>query len=379
MKAVHFGAGNIGRGLIGQILHQNGFDLCFIDTNPELIHQLNQDKGYTIEIIDEMNRSDFIDHVVALNSLSELEEVITATKNADILTTSVGAINLVKIAPIIAQALSKRFEQKHSINIVANENVINASDVLKKEIYSLLSEKEQENFDEYAYFVNTAIDRQSLGKVLGGKMISVVEPYYEWIMDRQQLDPTTSFDLKNVNLVDDMEPYIERKLYIVNAAHAAVAYLGALKGYKTIQEAIQNMEIFNLVKQFFMENIEYFVQKYHFSREELTSFVEKTLNRHGNQKLSDEITRVGSSPIRKLGPNDRLIAPIVKLDSYHLPYDAGIKVIAAGYHYRNLADPEAEQLRRMIVNDGLKATIKKISRLEGKLLNEVVAAYESQI
>ncbi len=139
----------------------------------------------------------------------------------------------------------------------------------------MLSEKEQENFDEYAYFVNTAIDRQSLGKVLGGKMISVVEPYYEWIMDRQQLDPTTSFDMKNVNLVDDMEPYIERKLYIVNAAHAAVAYLGALKGYKTIQEAIQNMEIFNLVKQFLMENIEYFVQKYHFSREELTSFVEK--------------------------------------------------------------------------------------------------------
>ncbi len=133
--------------------------------------------------------------------------------------------------------------------------MINASDVLKKEIYSLLSEKEQENFDEYAYFVNTAIDRQSLGKVLGGKMISVVEPYYEWIMDRQQLDPTTSFDMKNVNLVDDMEPYIERKLYIVNAAHAAVAYLGALKGYKTIQEAIQNMEIFNLVKQFLMENI----------------------------------------------------------------------------------------------------------------------------
>ncbi|BDP73259.1 hypothetical protein EfmAA96_10440 [Enterococcus faecium] len=86
----------------------------------------------------------------------------------------------------------------------------------------MLSEKEQENFDEYAYFVNTAIDRQSLGKVLGGKMISVVEPYYEWIMDRQQLDPTTSFDMKNVNLVDDMEPYIERKLYILVAYRVGV-------------------------------------------------------------------------------------------------------------------------------------------------------------
>lgn len=40
---------------------------------------------------------------------------------------------------------------------------------------------------------------------------------------------------------------------------------------------------------------------------------------------------------------------------------------------------DTARLRRMIVNDGLKATIKKISRLEGKLLNEVVAAYESQI
>lgn len=379
MKAVHFGAGNIGRGFIGQILHQNGFELCFVDTNADLIQQLNHDGGYSIEIIDENATTDFINQVTALNSLSETEKVISAIEEADILTTSVGATNLEKIAPVIARGLSKRFEQKNSINILANENIINASDILKKAVYSLVSPEEKIIFDQFAYFVNTAIDRQSLGKIVDGKSIAVVEPYYEWIINRRQLDPTLSLELTHVVLIDEMQPYIERKLYIVNAAHAAVAYLGALQGYETIQEAIQDREILILVNQFLAENLEYFVQEYQFSRKELADFIEKTLKRHGNQKLSDAIVRVGRSPIRKLGPNDRLVAPVTKLNAKNLPYEAGVKVIAAGYHYRNVTDPEAEKLNMLIVNEGLETAIKQISKLDGEVLQEVIVAYESQI
>ncbi|MDU5333192.1 mannitol-1-phosphate 5-dehydrogenase [Enterococcus sp.] len=378
MRAVHFGAGNIGRGFIGQILHQNGFELCFVDTNAELIQQLNQEGGYSIEIIDEDETTDFIDQVTALNSLTETEKVIAAIEDADILTTSVGANNLVRIAPTIAKGLSQRFEQKRSINILANENAINASDILKKEVYAVLSEQEKKVFDQYAFFVNTAIDRQSLGKIVDGKVVAVVEPYYEWVINCQQLDPATPFQLKNVVLIDEMQPYIERKLYIVNAAHAAIAYLGALKGYQTIQTAIQDAQILTVVNQFLAENVEYFVQAYQFDRGDLQSFIAKTLKRQGNQKLSDEIDRVGGSPIRKLGPNDRLVAPVVKLEDFNLPYEAGVKVIAAGYHYQNADDAESESLQASIVEEGLEATIKKISQLDGVLLKEVIAAYQTQ-
>lgn len=378
MKAVHFGAGNIGRGFIGQILHQNGFELCFVDTNAELIQQLNQDGGYSIEIIDDHASTDFIDQVTALNSLTETEKVIAMIEETDILTTSVGANNLVRIAPTIAKGLSKRFEQKRSINILANENVINASDILKREVYALLSEEEKKIFDQYAYFVNTAIDRQSLGKTVDGKAVAVVEPYYEWVINRQQFDPATPFQLKNVVLIDEMQPYIERKLYIVNATHAAIAYLGALKGYQTIQDAIQDAEILSLVNQFLAENVEYFVQAYQFDRGGLQSFIAKTLKRQGNQKLSDEIARVGGSPIRKLGPNDRLVAPVEKLEGFNLPHEAGVKVIAAGYHYQNADDAEAESLQELINEEGLEATIKKVSQLDGALLKEVIAAYQAQ-
>lgn len=378
MKAVHFGAGNIGRGFIGQILHQNGFELCFVDTDAELIQQLNQDGGYSIEIIDEDATTDFIDQVTALNSLTKTEKVIAAIEETDILTTSVGANNLVRIAPTIAKGLSKRFEQKRSINILANENVINASDILKREVYALLSEEVKKVFDQYAYFVNTAIDRQSLGKTVDGKVVAVVEPYYEWVINRQQFDPATPFQLKNVVLIDEMQPYIERKLYIVNAAHAAIAYLGAVKGYQTIQDAIQDTEILSVVNQFLAENVEYFVQAYQFDRGDLQSFIAKTLKRQGNQKLSDEIARVGGSPIRKLGTNDRLVAPVVKLAGFNLPHEAGVKVIAAGYHYQNADDAEAESLQELINEAGLEATIKKISHLDDALLKEVIAAYQAQ-
>lgn len=377
MKAVHFGAGNIGRGFIGQLLHQNGFEICFVDTNAELISQLNQDGGYRIDIMDEQETTVFVDRISALNSLTETEKVITAIKEADILTTSVGANNLVKIAPTIAKGLSERFKQKRSINILANENAINASNILKEAVYKTLSQQEAAVYDDYAYFANTAIDRQSLGKVVEGKAVAVVEPYYEWVINRKQLDPATPFEMKHVVLIDDMQPYIERKLYIVNAAHAAIAYLGDLHGYQTIQEAIRDAEIVKVVNQFLAENSAYFVQKYRFDSAELQRFIEKTLKRQGNQKLSDEIIRVGGSPIRKLGPNDRLVAPVVKLEALGLPYETGVKVIAAGYHYHHSNDSEAEKIHALIEEKDLKATIKKISHLDGKLLEEVVAAYDS--
>ena len=377
MKAVHFGAGNIGRGFIGQLLHQNGFEICFVDTNAALIQQLNQDGGYRIDIMDEQETTVFVDRISALNSLTETEKVIAAIKEADILTTSVGANNLVKIAPTIAKGLSERFKQKRSINILANENAINASNILKEAVYKTLSQQEEAVYDHYAYFVNTAIDRQSLGKVVEGKAVAVVEPYYEWVINRKQLDPATPFEMKHVVLIDDMQPYIERKLYIVNASHAAIAYLGDLHGYQMIQEAIRDAEIVKVVNQFLAENSAYFVQKYRFDLAELEHFIEKTLKRQGNQKLSDEIIRVGGSPIRKLGPNDRLVAPVIKLEALGLPYETGVKVIAAGYHYHHSNDSEAEKIPALIEEKGLKATIKTISHLDGKLLEEVVAAYDS--
>ena len=52
MKVVHFGAGNIGRGFIGKVLHDSGFQITFVDTNQSLIKQINQTNSYKISYVE---------------------------------------------------------------------------------------------------------------------------------------------------------------------------------------------------------------------------------------------------------------------------------------------------------------------------------------
>ena len=47
--AVHFGAGNIGRGFVGLLLHRAGYQLVFTDVIDELIDALNTTHNYHVK------------------------------------------------------------------------------------------------------------------------------------------------------------------------------------------------------------------------------------------------------------------------------------------------------------------------------------------
>ena len=48
MKAVMYGAGNIGRGFIGEVLYKSGYKTTYIDVNEAVVKALNKDKKYPI-------------------------------------------------------------------------------------------------------------------------------------------------------------------------------------------------------------------------------------------------------------------------------------------------------------------------------------------
>ena len=64
-KAVHFGAGKIGRGFIAELLHDSGFEIVFGDVVDALVDIVNKDHEYPLFLIDHDYQEKIIDHVIA--------------------------------------------------------------------------------------------------------------------------------------------------------------------------------------------------------------------------------------------------------------------------------------------------------------------------
>ena len=54
MKAVHFGAGKIGRGFIADLLHDTGYEIVFVDVNEKVNEELNKYHNYYLYVIEEI-------------------------------------------------------------------------------------------------------------------------------------------------------------------------------------------------------------------------------------------------------------------------------------------------------------------------------------
>jgi mannitol-1-phosphate 5-dehydrogenase len=88
------------------------------------------------------------------------------------------------------------------------------------------------------------------------------------------------------------------------------AYLGSLKGYEYIWQAIEDPEIEVLVFKAMLSVAAALSKAYDADLQKLISHVEDLVYRFGNRKLGDTAFRVGRDIPRKLSPEDRLIGAI---------------------------------------------------------------------
>lgn len=185
MNALHFGAGNIGRGFIGKVLFESGYHLTFADVNKDIINQIKGNQYYDVRYVEEEKRQFRISNVDALHSITELDAVIEQISKVDLITTSVGVDNLSKLVQIIISGLEARGTKP--IDIICNENSLNATSQLRGLIEKeLMTGNYNINLDNVG-FLNSAIDRQAMNEFEAGVDIAVVEPFYEWIIEINDL------------------------------------------------------------------------------------------------------------------------------------------------------------------------------------------------
>ncbi|RTE10126.1 mannitol-1-phosphate 5-dehydrogenase [Paenibacillus whitsoniae] len=363
MRAVHFGAGNIGRGFIGLILSRAGYEVCFSDVNDRLVELLQEKKAYTVRLANEAQETFHVTNVTAINGKNP-EDVAEAVAGADLVTTAVGVNILQHIAAGIAKGLEKRVARGAApLHIIACENAIGGSTQLKAHVYSHLSEDMKEKVKASVAFPDAAVDRIVPIQHNEDPLEVQVEPFYEWVVDESQM--LEGFHrIEGIHYVEALEPYIERKLFTVNTGHCAAAYLGHVRGFATIQQAMADGNVAEQVRHVMEETGALLVRKYGFDAAEHGTYIQKIIQRFMNPYLIDEVARVGRSPIRKLSSNDRLVRPALQAYERGIPVVYLPKAMAAAFLFDDKADEEALQIQEDVHQLGIDRTITKYTSID---------------
>lgn len=378
MKAIQIGAGNIGRGFIGELLAHSGFEVTFVDANNTVVELINELKNYTVHVLDNEKRDEKVENVSALN-ISD-EKLMNAILEADIMTTAVGVNILSKIAETLAKGIKNRLAKgvEKNLNIIACENAVGASEVLKEEIFKYLTEEEKETVDKYVGFPNSSVDRivPPVSEKMENPLDVVVENYYEWNVDRNGFRGEIP-EISGMNLTGNLIAYVERKLFTLNTGHAITAYLGNLKGYKTIEESINDNDIYEVVYHAMVESGDGLVKKYDFDRDAHLKYIDKIIARFKNPYLQDDIKRVGREPIRKLSKGDRLVKPLLNSMSYGISTENLLLGVGAVLYYNNPEDPQSLKLQELIKEKGIKGAVQEVSEISDEnILISIESKYE---
>ncbi|WP_179946118.1 mannitol-1-phosphate 5-dehydrogenase [Planococcus kocurii] len=373
-KAIHFGAGNIGRGFIGALFSESGYHVTFVDVANQVINKLNEEKGYQVKLAQSQEETIAITNVSGINNRTHENDVIEAIQQATYLTTAIGPNILPLIAPLIARGLAKRITAtEDKLYVIACENQIGATDILKQHILDNLDEETKTQLEEKICFFNSAVDR--IVPIQNQDSLDVlVEPYYEWVVETtEDIPPVTG-----MTIVKDLAPFIERKLFTVNTGHAVIAYLGYLAGKTTIDETLGDEEIVREVRATLKETGAYLIKQYKLDEAEHLAYIDKNIERFKNAYLNDGVTRVGRAPIRKLGPEDRLIRPATQAQKAGLPYTHLANAVAAALLFDYPEDEEAVEIQEMIREHGLAETLQKFSGLaeDSDVTKEVIRHYK---
>lgn len=313
--AVMYGAGNIGRGFIGPVLSESGYEVVFVDVDDGLVAGLDSDRSYPVRLVSSARTREVeVRNVRAVHG-RDLERVAVEIARAEIMATAVGVNVLPRIAAPIAAGLRRRWEDGNAgpLNILICENRLDADRYLKQLVMEALGDQERALLDERVGFVETSI----------GRMVPVMTPAMQegnplriWVEEYAELPVDRDGFRGPIPLIRNLVPhspfslYIHRKLFIHNLGHALTAYLGQPRGYRFVWEAAADAEVIGICRAAMLEAARALAAEHGADLAWLEAHVEDLIARFGNRQLGDTLDRVGRDLERKLAPNDRLVGAL---------------------------------------------------------------------
>jgi len=125
----------------------------------------------------------------------------------------------------------------------------------------------------------------------------VCEPFKQWVIEDNFIAGRPDWENVGAQFVEDVVPYEKMKLSLLNAGHSVLGILGALMGYNTIDEAVNNPNIRTFLKHYMDEEVTPTLGD--LEGVDLEAYKQSLLERFGNINIKDQIDRICSETSAK--------------------------------------------------------------------------------
>ncbi|WP_224760479.1 mannitol dehydrogenase family protein [Salinibacterium sp. ZJ450] len=205
------------------------------------------------------------------------------------------------------------------IAVVSCDNMPSNGDFIRSGLLALAEHATPElraYLAEQVSFVSTSIDRitpktvqddiDTVAELTGWADRSpvVTEPFSDWVLSGEFPAGRPRWEDAGARFVDDIEPFENRKLWLLNGAHTLLAYAGAARGHATVAEAIADPVCRGWVQEFWDEAVA------HLPTEglDLDTYRAALLDRFDNGRIQHKLAQIGMDGVTKLRVR---IAPIL--------------------------------------------------------------------
>lgn len=213
----------------------------------------------------------------------------------------------------LTQALKLRQEQGlKGITIQSCDNIQGNGHMTQNMLLSYVSKAEPSLIDwinENVSFPNAMVDR--ITPVTAAEDIThlketsgiddawpvVCEPFKQWVIEDDFIAGRPAWENVGAQFVEDVVPYEKMKLSLLNAGHSVLGILGALMGYNTIDEAVNNPNIRTFLKHYMDEEVTPTLGD--LEGVDLDAYKKSLLERFGNINIKDQIDRICSETSAK--------------------------------------------------------------------------------
>lgn len=291
--AVHFGAGNVGRGFIAPLLQENGYHVIFVDSSIDLVEKINNQKEYKVTSYDrESTRDNLVEKTRALHTEQDkqLKEILN---KASLVTSSVGPNNL----GLIANLLDKHIEEK--VDFIAFENMYRASTYVLEQKDSL-----SRKIQEHDVVVDKIIPLQNIEN-----LNLIVESFGSIVFDQEQYTDKL-IELSEVVSKGDYEKEFTKKLWLLNGLHVCLAYYGLSKGVEYIYELYEQKDHEEFIEKINSEYLKAYTLYSNQNVEEVLEYQNEINLRFSSKKSKDQTKRIARNPEIKFSKSERVHGPL---------------------------------------------------------------------